>query len=96
MRAWLSLGSNIDPGQNLQAAVRKLRAADLPAILTLSDGDALMAERGISSATEVRLVARLSATGSATPQPGDWETSSGIIELPSNDIIRLVINSQRP
>lgn len=26
MRAWLSLGSNIDPGQNLQAAVRKLRA----------------------------------------------------------------------
>ena len=83
-------------GSPMPLAARKLRAADLPAILTLSDGDALMAERGISSATEVRLVARLSATGSATPQPGDWETSSGIIELPSNDVIRLVINSQRP
>jgi len=83
-------------GSPMPLAARKLRAADLPAILTLSDGDALMAERGISSATEVRLVARLSATGSATPKPGDWETSSGIIELPSNDIIRLVINSQRP
>ena len=83
-------------GSPMPLAARKLRAADLPAILTLSDGDALMAERGISSATEVRLVARLSATGSATPKPGDWETSSGIIELPSNDVIRLVINSQRP
>ena len=83
-------------GSPMPLAARKLRAADLPAILTLSDGDALMAERGISSATEVRLVARLSATGSATPKPGDWETSSGIIELPSNDIIRLVIYSQRP
>ena len=83
-------------GSPMPLAARKLRAADLPAILTLSDGDALMAERGISSATEVRLVARLSATGSATPKPGDWETSSGIIELPSNDLIRLVINSQRP
>jgi cytochrome c-type biogenesis protein CcmH len=106
----VSLDSNIDfapdqlvfvavvaaSGSPMPLAARKLRAADLPATLTLSDSDALMAGRGISSTTEVRLVARLSATGSATPQPGDWETSSEIVELPSNDIIRLFINRQRP
>jgi cytochrome c-type biogenesis protein CcmH len=83
-------------GSPMPLAARKLRAADLPATLTLSDSDALMTGRGISSTTEVRLVARLSATGSATPQSGDWETSSEIVELPSNDIIRLFINRQRP
>ena len=77
-------------------AARKLRAADLPATLVLTDSDALMAGQGLSSANEVRLVARLSATGSATPQPGDWETSSEVIALPSTDIVRLSINRQRP
>ncbi len=83
-------------GPPMPLAARKLRAGDLPATLTLSDSDALMAGRGISSATEVRLVARLSASGSATPQSGDWETSSEVIELPFSDIISLIINRQRP
>ena len=83
-------------GPPMPLAARKLRAADLPATLVLTDSDALMAGQGLSSANEVRLVARLSATGSATPQPGDWETSSEVIALPSTDIVRLSINRQRP
>ncbi|MBT6319364.1 MAG: c-type cytochrome biogenesis protein CcmI, partial [Porticoccaceae bacterium] len=46
---------------------------------------------------QVKLIARLSTTGSATPQSGDWETVSEVIELRDiNSPLSLEINSQRP
>ena len=84
-------------GSPMPLAARKLRAADLPAVIKLSDRDALMAGQNLSSVSAVRLVARLSSSGSATPQSGDWEVGSQSVNL--SDIkgqISLVISTQRP
>ena len=78
-------------------AARKLRAADLPVTLSLTAADELMVGRTLASAQAVRLVARLSTSGSATAQSGDWETTSPIVDVPHDQgPIELVIHRQRP
>jgi hypothetical protein len=49
--------------------------------ITLSNADAVMNGYNLSSASEVKAVARLSQSGSATPQVGDWEDSMDSIDL---------------
>jgi len=70
-------------GSPMPVAARKLRAGDLPTTITLTNADAIMAEHNLSSVSEVKAVARLSQTGSATPQAGDWESAVQIIQLGS-------------
>ncbi|MDG1165475.1 MAG: c-type cytochrome biogenesis protein CcmI [Porticoccaceae bacterium] len=83
-------------GSPMPLAAKKLTAADLPALVALTDQQALMAEQNLSSVDSVKLVARLSASGSATPQPGDWEMVSDVIQLNAIDgQIELQISSQR-
>lgn len=92
---FVALVANAGPPMPL--AARKLRAGDLPIQISLSDADAVMAGHNLSSAKEFKAIARLSQTGSATPQSGDWEVSSGAIQLgfhPEN--IELKIAKQRP
>ena len=84
-------------GPPMPIAARKLRAADLPVTLSLTAADELMAGRTLASVQAVRLVARLSTSGSATAQSGDWEAISPIVDLPNDQgPIELVINRQRP
>ena len=84
-------------GPPMPIAARKLRAADLPVTLNLTAADELMVGRTLASAQAVRLVARLSTSGSATAQSGDWEAISPIVDLPNDqNPIELVINRQRP
>ena len=84
-------------GPPMPIAARKLRAADLPITLSLTAADELMAGRTLASVPAVRLVARLSTSGSATAQSGDWEAISPIIDLPPDQgPIQLIINRQRP
>ena len=45
-----------------------------------------MAGYNLSSASEVKAVARLSQSGSATPQTGDWEDSVNPINLSAENI----------
>jgi cytochrome c-type biogenesis protein CcmH len=83
-------------GSPMPLAAKKLTAADLPALVALTDQQALMAEQNLSSVDSVKLVARLSASGSATPQAGDWEMISDVIQLNAIDgQIELQISSQR-
>jgi len=70
-------------GSPMPVAARKLRAGDLPTTITLTNADAIMAEHNLSSVSEVKAIARLSQTGSATPQAGDWESAVQIIQLDS-------------
>ncbi|MGB2105999.1 MAG: c-type cytochrome biogenesis protein CcmI [Porticoccaceae bacterium] len=72
-------------GAPMPLAARKLRAGDLPITITLSNADAVMAGYNLSSASEVKAVARLSQSGSATPQAGDWEDSVNPINLGANN-----------
>ncbi|MGB2042383.1 MAG: tetratricopeptide repeat protein, partial [Porticoccaceae bacterium] len=84
-------------GSPMPLAAKKMRAADLPITVTLSDSQALMAGQGLSSVERAVLIARLSTTGSATPQSGDWEIVSEVIDLSGvNQPVVLEINTQRP
>jgi len=66
-------------GPPMPLAARKLMASELPLELTLSNRDALMAGRSLAD-KNIRVVARLSSTGSATPQQGDWQVISDAVE----------------
>jgi cytochrome c-type biogenesis protein CcmH len=68
-----------DPaGPPMPLAVQRLSAASLPLRTTLDDSNSPMPARKFSSVDRWRIVARISKTGSATPQPDDLE---GAIEV---------------
>ena len=66
-------------GPPMPLAARKLVASQLPLELILSDRDALMAGRSLAD-KNIKVLARLSSTGSATPQQGDWQVISDAVE----------------
>ncbi|MGC6480609.1 MAG: c-type cytochrome biogenesis protein CcmI [Porticoccaceae bacterium] len=68
-------------GAPMPLAARKLRAGDLPTTIILTNADSVMAGYNLSSVNMVKAVARLSQTGSASPQVGDWEDVSSLINL---------------
>ena len=81
-----------NPGPPL-AVVRK-RVDELPFEIALNDNHAMTAERTISSAESVIVGARISATGNARRQPGDYERLSGSIPANFNQTIELVIDAR--
>ncbi|MDX1597987.1 MAG: c-type cytochrome biogenesis protein CcmI [Marinobacter sp.] len=54
-------------------AVARLSAGDLPAEIRLDDRNAMSPDNRLSDASEVLLVARLSRSGNAMAQAGDWQ-----------------------
>ena len=83
-------------GAPMPLAAKKLRAGDLPTTITLSNSDAVMEGYNLSSVNEVKAVARLSETGSATPQAGDWEAAIQRVDLSSGKYsLALEISRQR-
>lgn len=54
-------------------AVARLTAGQLPAVIRLDDRNAMSPQTKISDAESVRVQARLSRSGNAMPQPGDWQ-----------------------
>jgi tetratricopeptide (TPR) repeat protein len=61
-------------------AAKRFKASELPAQFRLDDRDAMVPGRTLSSASQVLLVARLSASGNAIRQPGDIETPVLIVK----------------
>ena len=83
-------------GPPMPIVARKLSASQLPIEIQLSDHDALMEGRTLSGAGSVRVIARLSSTGSATPQVGDWEAISETLDIRSEtQPVKLNISHQR-
>ena len=77
-------------------AAKKISVSQLPATVVLTDMDALVAGQELSTANRVRVVARLSSSGSATPQAGDWEALSDTITLDEKGLqVTLSIDQQR-
>lgn len=80
-------------------AVARLTAGQLPAVIRLDDRNAMSAQALISDADSVRVQARLSRSGNAMPQPGDWQ---GQVDDPmtvglsaeGSDPVTLVIDTQ--
>ena len=83
-------------GAPMPLAAKKLRAGDLPTTITLSNADAVMEGYNLSSVNEVKAVARLSQSGSATAQVGDWEAAIQRVDLSSGKYsLALEISRQR-
>lgn len=62
-------------------AIERATVADLPLEVTLDDEDAMAPMARLSQVEEVRLTVRVSASGQATPQPGDLLGKAGPFTL---------------
>lgn len=58
-------------------AVKRLRAAELPATITLGDADAMAEGLTLSTFPQVQITARISRSGNVIAAPGDMEGRSG-------------------
>jgi cytochrome c-type biogenesis protein CcmH len=82
-------------GSRMPLAVQRARVADLPLDFKLDDSMAMSPEFKLSSVAEVRIEARISKTGSATPGPGDL-IGVGPVVKPGADKVALQIDQVRP
>jgi cytochrome c-type biogenesis protein CcmH len=76
-------------------AVTRRAAEQFPQLVELSDRDAMIAGRGISSASRVTVVARVARSGDPRPQSGDLEGQVGY-DVGDGKTVDLVINSILP
>ena len=76
-------------------AVARRQLADLPALVGLSDRDAMIPNRKLSSFAEFELVARVTVSGQPIAQSGDW-SGSLIVSANSGQTIDLLIDQEVP
>jgi cytochrome c-type biogenesis protein CcmH len=74
--------------------VRRISNPVLPLELAISDRDSMMAERKISSESELRLQARLSLSGAPNAQSGDWQSAALTVPLKTTETVQLVIDQR--
>ena len=70
-------------GAKLPLAITRINAAALPLTLELNDTMAMAPGMNLSSAEQVELVARVSPSGNAIAQPGDWQATLGPVSTRS-------------
>lgn len=76
-------------------AVTRRTSEQFPQLVELSDRDAMIAGRGISSASRVTVVARVARSGDPRPQSGDLEGQVGY-DVGDGKTVDLIINSILP
>ena len=82
-------------GSRVPLAVQRAKVADLPLSFKLDDSMAMSPEFKLSSASEVRIEARVSRSGSATPSPGDL-IGVGPVVKPGANQVAVQIDQVRP
>ena len=85
-----------DPNQPAPpvAAVRR-RVSELPAAVSISDADAMIAGRVPSGFAQLEIIARVSLTGQPVAQPGDW-FGQQIIDTAATETVPIIIDQQVP
>lgn len=73
-------------GPSMPLAIMRTSAAKLPLAFQLDDGQAMLPELRLSSVNEVALMARISHSGGATPQPGDLEGALRPVRVGATDL----------
>ncbi|WP_242524941.1 tetratricopeptide repeat protein [Lysobacter changpingensis] len=81
-------------GPPMPVAVEKLPAQEFPREVVLDDADSPMPTMKLSQLDKVDVLARISASGDATPQPGDLEAKARVSD--KSGVVELVIDSVRP
>jgi cytochrome c-type biogenesis protein CcmH len=82
-------------GPRMPLAVARRQVRDLPATVTLDDSMAMTPAAKLSSHPQVVVGARISKSGSATPQPGDLEGIAGPVTAGSRDASVLIDSEVR-
>jgi cytochrome c-type biogenesis protein CcmH len=82
-------------GPRMPLAVQRMRVKDLPADFALDDSLAMAPGMKISAFDSVVIGARVSISGSATPQPGDLEGTTAAVK-PGAGGLKLVIDRKTP
>lgn len=78
-------------GPPMPIAVEKHPLSALPATVVLDDGDSPMPTQKLSQLDEVEVLARVSASGDAMPQPGDVGSQPVRVRLPATGPVELRI-----
>jgi cytochrome c-type biogenesis protein CcmH len=82
-------------GSRMPLAVVRGKVKDLPIAFRLDDSNAMSPTHRLSSHAEVIVGARLSRSGTATPQPGDIESVVGPIRVGAS-ALSLVLDQRKP
>jgi cytochrome c-type biogenesis protein CcmH len=85
--------ARVPNGPPMPVAVEKHSAKELPFTATLDDGDGPMPMQKISALQDVEVIARLSSSGNAMPQPGDLESSPVHVHLPTAHAVEVTIGT---
>lgn len=83
-------------GPPMPLAVQRLQVKDLPATVTLDDSQAMNPALRLSAFEQVRVGARVSKSGQATPQPGDLFGESEPVQRDTETDVRIRIDQVRP
>ncbi len=83
-------------GPPMPLAVHKGLAKDLPVTVTLDDSMAMVPQMTLSSFPKVIIGARLSSNGQPQGQSGDYEGYSDAIEVSTNPVVDILINTIKP
>jgi cytochrome c-type biogenesis protein CcmH len=90
--ATLFVFARADNGPRIPLAVVRASASRLPMEFTLDDSQAMAPNMKLSGATAVRIEARISRSGNATPQAGDLSGTSAVVK-PGARGVKVVIDS---
>lgn len=82
-------------GSPMPLAITRLKVSDLPATIQLDETMAMSPASSLATATDIEVVARISPSGSAKAEVGDWLAKQGPVSMKSvPEQIKLEINEQ--
>lgn len=81
-------------GPPMPLAVQRLKVADLPTQVILTDAQAMAPSMTISGFDQLTLIARVSRTGQPTAQPGDWQDERSPVSNRDTDVQTLTIQTR--
>ena len=84
------------PGAPVPLAVVSKRVEDLPLTVTLNDAMAMLPEMKLSNFENVRVAARISRSGDAVPQSGDFRGEISPVRLADTQVVEVLISEIIP